>query len=387
MQNLCNPSTYSRAGGVPRSVLNLRDGWPFQDLCNSIKVFYKTKPRTPADFVMPTVMIATYAANLFTVTWNVLAIFSDTTTGTFWFTWGLQICGEVWMLLSLAFIFRHWRRPLLPRMPITLASKILFVYATDIPSSKYAAYQESDSNPAMDIDKDKPSSAPGGRLLIDADYRHGTNEKELRDEDPAKEGTPRGFSNDHQIPGISSATQITLPKTTGPVDIPPPIKTELLTSREGSIDGEHDSTNVQKRSPKPMTPLTSRSGANDTQKPPEEYIKGVRLQEQSQASTELTRSATLSNINVELHEQKSPNETAKLSSAGSTMILDTLIRPHPEVAEAPPASSYLPPTDQNHNPNLVLPLARSSRANPNPNYIIQIAAAQSQKRGRDFPTI
>lgn len=124
-----------RDHGAPCSVLNLNYfGWPFQDLYHSFRDTRRLAKgsKTISSYVLFLILIGTYGALLFAIAWNTLALNSDSRDYGFWLSIGLMIFSEILMLIALATIAVYRRTPVLPRQPITLASRLALVYSTDI---------------------------------------------------------------------------------------------------------------------------------------------------------------------------------------------------------------------------------------------------------------
>lgn len=132
----------TRPDGVTKNVLDLKAEWPFQDLIHSIRSVRNTKNRRVEDYCMTFIMVGAYASNLFVVSWNTLALDGDTAGLGFWISYGLQLINEILMVIALAAIFAWRRTPIVPILPVTIASNLFYVYATDLPAGRFQDFQQ-----------------------------------------------------------------------------------------------------------------------------------------------------------------------------------------------------------------------------------------------------
>lgn len=132
----------TRPNGVTKNALDLKAEWPFQDLIHSIRSVRNTQNRRVEDYCMTFIMVGAYAANLFVVTWNILALDGETFGPGFWISYGLQLTCEVLMAIALVAIFVWRRTPILPILPVTIASNLFYVYATDLPAGRFQDFQQ-----------------------------------------------------------------------------------------------------------------------------------------------------------------------------------------------------------------------------------------------------
>jgi hypothetical protein len=358
----------TREGGAPRSVLNLRDNWPFQDLFRCAKILYLTKQKSLSDLVMPTVVIAAYAANLFVVTWNVLALNNDSTSGSFWVNLGLQICCEIWMLLSLTLIFLYWRQPLLPRMPLTIGSNLLFVYATDIPSLKYPEYQKLKSNSPLGSLIPSMGSLAGGsqsRLFgysTDADHAQPAKEEIVREKCPAEpeaavvlaEHLPmplhQGNTNCDPMSTESSDAHTPSGTTMRPHNILPLIKPGNHAPHRVN-NAECNTTNLPMSTAKHITPLSANSSI-DIEKPGEASATDAQSPGGIQAHLGRTGSAT-SSTKMNNHEDRLISDPSlRVSTGPMAAEPEEPLRVH-----EPPSTVGIP-----HNSALSMPRTPSQRS-------------------------
>lgn len=132
----------TRPEGVAKNVLDLKVEWPFQDLIHSIRHVRNTKKRRAKDYCMTFIMVGAYASNLFVVAWNTLALNGETVGPGFWISYGLQLICEILIAIALAAIFAWRRTPIVPILPVTIASKLFYVYATDLPAGRFQDFQQ-----------------------------------------------------------------------------------------------------------------------------------------------------------------------------------------------------------------------------------------------------
>lgn len=135
--------------GVAKNVLDLKVEWPFQDLIHSIRSVRNTKNKRMKDYCMAFIMVGVYASNLFVVAWNTLALNAETSGPGFWISYGLQLACEVLMATALFAIFIWRRTPIVPILPVTIASNLFYVYATDLPAGRFQDFQQRINNPKL----------------------------------------------------------------------------------------------------------------------------------------------------------------------------------------------------------------------------------------------
>ncbi|KAA8895263.1 hypothetical protein FN846DRAFT_346450 [Sphaerosporella brunnea] len=105
---------------------------PLQDLWNAFSSRLDgpgTRWR-PSERSFVLILLGTYAAWLFVIFWNILALSDPDNIST-----PIVVClvaCESFMLASLSVIWRQRRRPIVPRIPASLASNLIYVYATDL---------------------------------------------------------------------------------------------------------------------------------------------------------------------------------------------------------------------------------------------------------------
>lgn len=117
----------TRPDGVKKNVLDLKAEWPFQDLIHSTRSVRNTKNKQAKDYCMMFIMVGAYASNLFVVAWNTLALDGETAGLGFWISYGLQLTSEVLMAIALVAIFAWRRTPIVPILPVTIASNMFYV--------------------------------------------------------------------------------------------------------------------------------------------------------------------------------------------------------------------------------------------------------------------
>lgn len=137
----------TRPDGVTKNVLDLKVELPFQDLIHSIRSVRNTKNRRMKDYCMAFIMVGVYSSNLFVVAWNTLALNAETSGVGFWISYGLQLACEVSMVTALVAIFIWRRTPIIPILPVTIASNLFYVYATDLPAGRFQDFQQRINNP------------------------------------------------------------------------------------------------------------------------------------------------------------------------------------------------------------------------------------------------
>ncbi|KAI5840168.1 hypothetical protein DFP73DRAFT_612189 [Morchella snyderi] len=125
----------SRKGGAPYGHTSTDlcfVAWPFRDLWQGIKGIYRNRYDDVSNYVDLNTTLALYASQIYLYAW----LFLPSETYDSWSTTivcvSIMIPCEVIMISAILLILYCRSRPLLPRQPITLASKLEMVYATNI---------------------------------------------------------------------------------------------------------------------------------------------------------------------------------------------------------------------------------------------------------------
>lgn len=139
----------TRPDGVAKNVLYWKVEWPFQNLIHSFRSVRNTKNKRVKDYCMAFIMVGVYASNLFVVAWNTLALNTETYDTGFWISYGLQLGCEVLMATALVAIFIWRRTPIIPILPVTIASNLFYVYATDLQAGRFQDLQQRIDTPTF----------------------------------------------------------------------------------------------------------------------------------------------------------------------------------------------------------------------------------------------
>lgn len=163
-----------RPDGVSKNVLSWKVEWPFQDLIHSIRSVRNTKKKRVKDYCMAFIMVGVYASNLFVVAWNTLALNAETTGPGFWISYGLQLGCEVLMATALVAIFIWRRTPIIPILPLTIASNLFYVYATNLQAGRFQDFQQRIDTPTLSHTsetlgegREKTSELTSEKIVID----------------------------------------------------------------------------------------------------------------------------------------------------------------------------------------------------------------------------
>lgn len=118
--------------GAPFSVLGLSyfTSVPFKDLFAAFVNPRRLDRNKRSNYVLFFILLGTYGGGFFQIAWNILNLNSDGYG--FWMSICMMIVSEILILIALGVIVVHRRHPIFPRKLLTLASKLVCVYATDI---------------------------------------------------------------------------------------------------------------------------------------------------------------------------------------------------------------------------------------------------------------